>query len=308
MAANKSDIMLNSPFRLSIVFLNYNRLADTRYTLSHLQHLVAHRHDIEIIAIDNASSDGTASFLRTQESERVIVLEMSENTGIAGYNEGFKRARGDYILVLDDDSHPVDGETLDRFIQRFDQQADIGVIACRIEDAQQHIVRTWHLPKEDYAGKSMAFVGCGFAIRRELFAQIGWYPASFFLYQNEMWVAIEVLKAGYTIYYDPTCRVIHRASPVGRSHWRRVYYPTRNTLWLIRHYFPFPMAYYLIVSRLFLGFIRAVQAFEFGWYYRAVKEGLFTPIAAQPLPKELREQLTPFWRQNSIWHQLIGRL
>lgn len=301
--------MTTSSPRLSIVFLNYNRLADTKYTLNHLKALLAERPnaDIEVIAVDNASNDGTAAYLRSQ-SDWITVIEMADNTGIAGYNEGFRHAQGEYLFVLDDDSHPVDNATLDRLLACLDQRPEVGVVACRIEDSDGAAVWTWHLPKQDQPGPSMGFVGCGFAIRRELFAQIGWYPAEFFLYQNEIAVAIQVLQAGYHIHYEPACRVVHRASPTGRTHWRRVYYPTRNTIWLIRRYFPFPIASYMILSRLCMGFIRATQSLEFVWYYRAVREAFLTPIETQPLPPTLRKQLSAFWRQNSVWHQLTGSL
>ena len=292
--------------KLSIVFLNYNRLKETRYTLAKISHLIEHRNDIEVIAIDNGSQDGTGAFLQTFSWVRVISLPT--NTGIAGYNEGFKQTKGEYILVLDDDSHPVDSITLDRIIQCLDTRSDIGVVACRIESLAGKQIFSWHLPKNDAPGPSMAFVGCGFAIRRDLFEKIGWYPAEFFLYQNEIEVAIRVMRQKYKIHYDPNCRVVHRESSTGRTKWRQVYYPTRNTIWVIRRYFPFPSAAYLIVSRLCFGFLRALQSFEFGWYYRAVQDAFRTPIEPHILSPILRQQLTTFWHQNSIWHQFIGRL
>ncbi|ALG67159.1 glycosyltransferase family 2 protein [Beggiatoa leptomitoformis] len=293
--------------KLSIVFLNYNRLSETRYTLAILQRLLENRQDIEVIAVDNASTDGTQAFLQTQ-LDWVTVLLMDSNTGIAGYNEGFKIARGEYILVLDDDSHPSDNQTLDRLIQCLDTRKEVGVVACRIEDIEGKPARTWHLPTNDEPGTSMAFVGCGFAIRRELFEAIGWYPSEFFLYQNEIEVAIQVMRAGYRIHYDPNCRVVHRQAPIGRTNWRRVFYPTRNTIWLIRRYYPFPIAAYLIASRLFMGFFRALQSWEIRSYYQAVKEAFATPIKLQRLPAPLYKQLTTFRRQNSVFHQLLGRL
>jgi len=289
--------------KLSIVFLNYNRLSETRYTLLQLKSL--ERHDIEIIAVDNGSTDGTREFLQTQQDWiRVVCLET--NIGIAGYNVGFKQTYGKYLLVLDDDSHPVDNTTIDRVIQCLETSPEIGIIACRIESVRGEWLPSWHFPKQDVPGWSMAFVGCGFVIRRDLFEKIGWYPAEFFLYQNEIEVAIKVMCQNYKIFYDPNCRIVHRYSPIGRPHWRRVYYPTRNTIWLIRRYFPFPMAAYLIASRLILGFIRAVQAGELRWYYRAVKEAFQTPIERQILPAPLRKQLKRFWQHNSLLHQALG--
>lgn len=289
--------------KLSIVFLNYNRIAETRYTLAHLHTLLRNRDDIEVIAVDNASVDGTPEFLRTQTWIHQICLDT--NTGIAGYNQGFAQAQGKYIFVLDDDSHPVDLATLDKLINRLDAQPELGIIACQIESPTGEIVHSWHLPDSDVPCAATAFIGCGFVIRRDLFAQVGWYPGEFFLYQNEVEVAIRVLRLGYQIFYDPQCRVVHRQSPVGRTSWRAVFYPTRNTLWIIRRYFPYPQALYLMASRLSFGLIRAIQAREFGWYGKAVQEGFFTPIPREVLPPQILQQMSGFKQNNSILHQLL---
>lgn len=299
-AIHKVDTMT-----LSIVFLNYNRLSETRYTVEHLRKLLGERQDIEVIAVDNASKDGTREFLQKQV-DWLTLITLEENTGIAGYNAGFKQAKGKYVLVLDDDSHPVDNLTLDRIINHFNTQQQLGIIACRIETLEGQLTPSWHLPKRDKPGTSMAFVGCGFAIRRDLFEKIGWYPAEFFLYQNEVEVAIRTLCQHYTIFYDPDCRVVHRQSSHLHMNWRRVYYPTRNTIWIIRKYFPFPLSVYLITSRLCMGLIRALQARELGWYYRAVKEAFAYPIVPDVLSQSLLKQLKPFSRQNSLFHQLLG--
>ena len=293
--------------KLSIVFLNYNRLAETQRTVMYLRSLVANRDDIEVIAVDNGSTDGTKAYLRSN-TYWLTVVEMNHNMGIAGLNEGFKHASGAYVLVLDDDSHPHDEATLDILISCLDTRPEVGVVACRIESPGGQPVRTWHLPRTDHPGTIMAFVGCGFAIRRKLFERVGWYPERFFLYQNEIEIAIRVMREDYQIYYEPRCRVVHRESPTGRASWRQVFFPTRNTIWIIRRYFPFPGAAYLILSRLCMGFIRAVQSGEFKWYYKAVKDAFGEPIEAEVLPQSLYKGLSTFWKQNSLWHQLTERL
>ena len=282
-------------------------MPETHRTVMHLRGLLANRDDVEVIAVDNASTDGTRAFLRTHACW-LTVVEMDHNMGIAGLNEGFKQASGDYVLVLDDDSHPYDEATINQVMRCLDTRPEVGVVACRIESASGQPVRTWHLPKTDLPGPSMAFVGCGFAIRRTLFERVGWYPARFFLYQNEIELAMRIMREGYEIYYEPCCRVVHRESSTGRASWRQVYFPTRNTIWLIRRYFPFPGAAYLIASRLCMGFIRAVQSGEFKWYYKAVKHAFSEPVEPEVLPQPLLKQLSTFWEQNSLWHQLIERL
>ncbi len=292
--------------RLSIVTLNFNRLTETRSSIDHLRSLVDGREDCEVIAVDNGSTDGTANYLDGQRDFLTPIL-LTENSGIAGYNAGFMRASGDIILVLDDDSHPADNSTLTTLIETLDADSGIGVIACRIEDQAGQRIWSWHLPPDDRSAPSMAFIGCGFAIRRGLFERIGWYPAEFFLYQNELEVAFRVRLAGHTIRYRPDCRVVHRTSKIARDGWRRVYYPTRNTLWLLRRYAPYPQALYWMGSRLLIGLGRAMQFRQWRAWLRGVREGLGGSMERRNLPPELYREFGAFWRQNSLWHQLTRR-
>ncbi len=289
--------------RLSIVFLNYNRLDETRYTVERLLEMTAGRSDLEIIAVDNHSEDGTAEYLKKQGGIQTILLP--DNGGIAGYNEGFKRAKGDYILVLDDDSCPADGQVLDLLVELLDQHPGTGVLACHIETPAGAPQWEWHLPQEHLFGVSPFFIGCGFVIRRELFEKIQWYPGSFFIYQNEIDVSFKVRMQGYEIYYHPDCRVIHRGVPSDRPSWRCVYYSTRNTIWLIKKYYPQPMAAYMLLSRLCLGLGRAVCRRQLSTYWRAVRDAYAQPITKEPLSPEIRQKAAPFYRQNSIIHQIM---
>lgn len=296
---------IKNHLRMSIVFLNYNRLHDTMKTVKQLKRLCYSRKDIEIIGIDNGSTDGTSNFLASQ-SDWIISLNLKANLGIEGLNRGFEIARGDYILVLDDDSHPLNINTIDLLINSFDRYENVGVIACKIEAEDGKPFKTWHLPDCNSTAfcESIAFVGCGFAIRRKQFKKIGWFPGSYFLYQNEIDVAIKIKKMGYKICYDPQCTIIHRSSSVGRAHWRQVFYPTRNTIWLLRQYAPFPMSAYYIFSRLCFGCIRAVESGEYKWYLKALKEAFKYKVKKSPLNSALHRDFLMLWHQNSIFHHI----
>lgn len=293
----------SNPIKLSIVFLNFNRVEETRYTVEKLLKMVSDRSDVEIIAVDNNSVDGTAEYLQSQKGVQTILLEA--NDGIAGYNEGFRKAVGEYILVLDDDSCPADAKTLDLLIALLDENPGMGVVACHIETPEGEPQWKWHLPHEFRFAVSPFFVGCGFVIRRELFEQIGWYPGKFFIYQNEIDVSFKVRQQGYEIYYHPDCRVIHRGIPSQRPGWRCIYYPTRNTIWLIREYYPQPMASYMLFSRILIGFGRAVCLRQLPTFCKAIRDAFAEPVPKHLLTPEIRSVTTPFWRQNSIFHQLF---
>src|SRR5579884_4474437 len=60
----------------------------------------------EIIVVDNASTDGSAAFVR-QRFPQVRVLEMEENLGFGGgSNAGFRAARNDIVVLLNNDMRP----------------------------------------------------------------------------------------------------------------------------------------------------------------------------------------------------------
>ena len=195
-------------------------------------------------------------------------------------------------------------KTVQLLIDGLDRHKDAGVIACRIESKEGVPVRTWHLPEADVFGESPAFVGCGFAVRRDLFKEIGWFSGHFFLYQNEIDAAIKIVQAGYKIYFDPRCRIVHRQSSECRTNWRQVFFPTRNTVWLLRKYAPFPFAVYYIASRFCFGFLRAVQSKEYGWFLKAVKESLCRSIIREPLSPMLSRKFNILWQENSLFYQL----
>lgn len=298
--------MPDSQTRISIVILNYNRVEETRYTVDRLRELTAGRNDSEVIAVDNGSSDGTGTYLQSQADFLTPVI-LPDNRGIAGCAAGFELARGDYILVLDDDSHPRDSATLDRLVDHLDSLPDTGVVACRIENSEGDRLPSWHLPHKDERGASMAFVGCGFAIRRHLFEEIGWYAGHLFLYQNDVDLAFQVYLKGFSIIYDPDCRVVHRVASANRCRERQVFYATRNSLWLIRAYYTGLGKAYLLTSRILIGLVRALQFVEPAAYLRGLREGLNAPVERRPLPARLHQVFAPFWRQNSLLHQLLRR-
>lgn len=295
--------MVGGNVKLSIVFLNFNRIRETRFTVGKLRDLVSDRGDVEIIAVDNGSSDGTGEYLESN-SDFLTPILLNNNSGIAGYTPGFERARGLYILVLDDDSHPQNESTLDCVISYLDAHPEIGAVACRIVDATGNRIASWHLPVHDEAGPSMSFIGCGFAIRRNLFKQIGWYPEEFFLYQNEVDVAMQVYLHGFQIHYEPRCTIIHRALPSDRPGSRRVYFATRNSLLLIRHYYSWPDREYLMLSRVIIGLVRALQFMEIRAYLRGLWEGMNCSVTNEALPAEIKPIFSPFWKENSLWHQI----
>jgi len=291
---------------ISIVFLNYNRLHETRKTVHKLLQCRNELDNIEIIAVDNGSQDGTREYLAgLGESIRIVLLD--KNYGIEGYNKGFDIAKGDIIIVLDDDSH-IDAETIKRAGELFSQDTHLGIIAFKIVNENGERFKTWHIPAQDTYQESFAFVGCGFAVRKDIFKEIGFYPREFFLYHNEIAVAIKVKLSGYKIIYDPSCVAVHRTAGQQRDPSRRIYYTLKNSLVLIWMYYPFHLALYMTISRIIISFSLALVYMKGKAAVHALCDFRLSHPKKILLPKKKREILKPFFYQNSIFHRIFHRL
>lgn len=226
---------MNTESLVSFVLLSWNRIEDVRDVLQRL------REDPwpnkEIIVVDNASSDGTVAMLQAEFPDTRVV-QLAENIGIAGWNEGFAVARGTYVFVLDDDSYPV-GDAVRESVRYMEQHPRCGVLGLRIYNER--------FDQEETAGFSpgeeKTFIGCGAVIRHALIKRIGGFDRRLFLYEHEREYTLRTLNSGFTVEYLPTALVHHRASAKNRGltkqrDGRRVYYTLRNILYVMLLHFP----------------------------------------------------------------------
>lgn len=124
---------------VSIIILTYNAIAYTRRCVSSIQNHTGYRH--EIIFVDNASSDGTAEYLRdlVRGDGNYKLIENKENKGFAaGNNQGVAAAGGEYVMLLNNDVLVSDGwlEGLVESLERDDKIGMVGPITNSISGRQ----------------------------------------------------------------------------------------------------------------------------------------------------------------------------
>jgi GT2 family glycosyltransferase len=89
---------------VSVVILTFNQLP---YTLECIEALLKHTpQSLQIILVDNGSTDGTVSWLQAfaAQDARVCLILNSENRGFAaGSNQGIEKALGRYVVLLNND-------------------------------------------------------------------------------------------------------------------------------------------------------------------------------------------------------------
>ncbi len=121
--------------RVSVIVVTYNNLALTRACLESLER---HREGIalQIIVVDNASSDATADFLAqwAADSGHRAILNPDNRGFAAANNQGLAVATGDYLVLLNNDTQVTSGwaSTLQRHLQRNPELGLIGPVTNNI--------------------------------------------------------------------------------------------------------------------------------------------------------------------------------
>lgn len=86
---------------------------------------------VEVIVVDNDSSDGTREMVKKEYPE-VRLLEMSQNLGMCkAVNQGFRVARGKYIAIFDVDT-VIAPDVLGECSAYLDANPDVGTVAAKL--------------------------------------------------------------------------------------------------------------------------------------------------------------------------------
>jgi GT2 family glycosyltransferase/glycosyltransferase involved in cell wall biosynthesis len=113
----------------SVVVLAYNNLDFTRACLASVESMSCWD-NLEVIVVDNASTDGTREFLQAWEAAgpgRRAILNDANLGFAAGNNVGLAAARGDYLVLLNNDTYVTPG-WIGTMVRHLARHPDIGIL------------------------------------------------------------------------------------------------------------------------------------------------------------------------------------
>ncbi len=216
--------------RISFVIVTRDRPEELRLTLAALGALdggaMAAAGGAEVVVVDNASRFLPQVPERLANGVEVRLVLREENEGAAGRNAGARTAHGAWIVMLDDDSQPLDCGFLDEVASAPPDVAAIGAEILLPDGSHER------------GGLPEVFIGCGVAIRRDVFLDLGGYDASFGYYVEEYDLAAKMLLAGWRVVHSRGWRVLHRKVAGGRDMNVILGRLVRNNGWVEQRYAP----------------------------------------------------------------------
>jgi GT2 family glycosyltransferase len=241
---------------VTVNILSFNRKDELRNTLTKVYE--QDYKNIEVIVVDNASSDGSPEMVE-KEFPGVKLIKLEKNIGIAGWNEGFRMARGEYVLVLDDDSYP-DKKTIEKGLHTLISKESVAIVAFNIINLERNLSQTVF-----YEKPLLDFVGCGAIIKKNIFFNVGGFDHALFIYVHELDFSIRVLNAGFEIEYINDAIIYHRSFSTSKFHPInndfRFYHQTISYIKILRKYLS-KIKYYKVLIKLIIN--RLIIAIYFG--------------------------------------------
>ncbi len=210
---------------VSIVIPNWN---GRKFLVTCLDSLLTQTYkDIEIIIVDNGSTDGSLEFLAANYPQ-VRVIPLKENTGFSfAVNRGIEASTGNFVALVNNDTK-ADEHWLELMMLALTNHTEAGSAACKmlsldnpkIIDGAGDGLRRGGLPGRighgqldvgQFDNERYVLGACGGAVlyRKAMLDYIGLFDEDFFAYLEDVDIALRGQSAGYKCIYTPKAIMYH---------------------------------------------------------------------------------------------------
>lgn len=232
---------------VTIVVLNRNGKEHLEACLPALEALAYPRDRLEVMVVDNGSTDGSVAFVR-ENFPRAIVVRKMRNEGYARpNNEAARMAGGSYIAFLNNDVR-VEANWLERMLRPMRPSGGVVCVASKM--------LSWDGKRIDYAGSSVNFEGRGFQeafgegpdqkgtsyretlfpcsgamlIQKEAFLDAGGFDEDLFWHYVDVDLGWRLWVLGYRVIYSPdaVCYHVHGGTSSAQASHKKSHLLERN--------------------------------------------------------------------------------
>lgn len=293
---------------VSVVIPNYNGVKLLQPCLDSL--LAQSRPVDEIIVVDDASSDGSAEFVR-QHYPAVNVTTRSYNGGFcASANDGLRQGSGDLVALLNNDTE-VDPGWIANTLAFMDANPTVGFCASKMLffSRRDRINSAGLFLRNDGVGRDIGYgqpdgpefarpcivfgaSGGAAVFRRAMLDDVGLFDEDLVAYAEDLDLSFRAQLRGWQCMYVPTAIVYHRGGATYQTDSpAKVYFSSRNMLVvllknmpgsLLRRYWPVMLAAQVYQVLYYIGRRRGWPAIRGKWAaLRAMGETLAKRRAIQ---------------------------
>lgn len=283
----ESELVAESMPRTGLVVVGYNELPLLRVCLGSLRRLSYP--NLQIIYVDNMSSDGTLEALQLEFPE-VVAVSSGSNAGYCGGNNvGIRLALQNdcqYILLLNPDTELFNPDFLSILVSHMEAHSDIGKTGPRVFFREEGVVqntilrfplihrrviswfrhRLFRIPETPCSTLSTphdseSLNGCCVLVRAEALQSAGGLDEIMWCYSDEVEWDFRLRNAGWRRVFVPVDSIIHHQRLTGYDPTSRAsLMQSRNGAYLFRKHGRWLSLLIWIIAKLFLATGRLLTA------------------------------------------------
>lgn len=204
---------------ISIIFPTLNQYPSTKKCLASIAKLNYPKNKIEVIVVDNASTDGTPEKLKKLKIKSV---KNKKNLGFAkAVNQGAKKAKGQYLFITNNDVI-LTPDCLKILLAAFLESKKIGLVGPKaIHSSSQKLAiapfkanpwlgyHSYDQKNPDLKKEVNYLSGCGLFTSSAIFKKMKGFDPNYFFYFEDLDFCLRLMKAGYKIIYEPRALIYH---------------------------------------------------------------------------------------------------
>ncbi|MFH1833041.1 MAG: glycosyltransferase family 2 protein [Candidatus Levyibacteriota bacterium] len=222
--------------KLSIIILSYN----TKDLILKCIDSIASQYkeqldkgELEIIVVDNASSDASASQISNLKSQisNLELIENEENVGFSkGNNRGAKAASGKYLLFLNSDTEVLDKNLLG-MVGFLEKNEKLGILGAKLvnqngkdQKSTGKFYTVFNTLLMLFGGEKLGLLraspssfknvdwvsGAALMIRRDLLEKLNGFDEKIFMYMEDMELCYRIKENGFLVGFYPKAKILHK--------------------------------------------------------------------------------------------------
>ena len=209
----------------TVVIATHNRRDELRTALASA---VAQEGDVQVLVMDDGSSDGTVDMVRAEFPQVELIRSEVPRGYIAQRNAAARLAISDIVVSIDDDAEFRSPRTIADTLADFDDPR-IGAVAMPGVNVRHGPAVLQAAPDRTATWVTPVYWGTAHAVRRELFLELGGYREDLGEMFEEVDFCLRLLDSGNVTRLGRAEPLYHYDSPT-RIVPRKIYFIWRNNL------------------------------------------------------------------------------